>query len=95
MQRGYLLLVLGALGLGGGRRVAAYLSDAEDRLPAVVQTVGALGGVAEAGRDEGALGPAVGDAGDVPVDHLGRRVPIQLVAYVDQLLYRCYVYVVH
>ena len=71
----------------GGGVGAADLCNAEDGLPAVQAAV-ALGnaGVAEAGGDEGALGPAVVDGGEMPVDDRGGGVSVELVADVDQLL---------
>jgi hypothetical protein len=79
-------LVLG--GLGGGRG-AANLGHTEDGLPAVVQSVGAFGWESKAGRDERALGPAVRNAGNVPIDDIGCCVTIKLIADINQMLYRC------
>ena len=82
-----LLLVLVVLGDGGGTVLAANVGDAEDGLPALGgEGIAARGGEAEAGRGEGALGPAVVDAGDVPVHGVGRGVAVELVADVDEML---------
>jgi hypothetical protein len=72
------------LGSGGG---ASDLCDAEDGFPAAdVGLSFADTGVAEAGGHEGALGPAVVDGGEVPVDYGWSGVSVKLVANVDQLL---------
>jgi hypothetical protein len=76
------LLVFSGGGGGGG---TADLSDAEDGLPAA-ELLGGEGEIAEAGGDEGALGPAVVDAGDVPLDGGGGGVAVELVADVDEVL---------
>ncbi len=47
---------------------------------------GGGGGVAEAGGGEGALGPAVGDAGEMPVDLVRACIAVELVADVDEVL---------
>ncbi len=43
-----------------------------------------LGGAAEAAGDEGALGPAVGDAGEVPLNALRVGVAVELGVDVDE-----------
>lgn len=47
--------------------------------------------VAEARRRQRSLCPAVLDVGKVPVHRVGRRVPVQLVAHVNQRLGRRHV----
>ena len=76
-------------GVGGGV-AAAELGDGEDGFPAggAVGGGGVRGGVAEAGGGEGALSPAVIDAGEVPVDFVGGGVAVELVADVDEVLDR-------
>ena len=82
-----LALILLVLGRGGGGRGPADLGNGEDGFPAVEDgAVVRRAGVAEAGGGEGALGPAVGDAGEVPIDLLGAGVAIELVAHVNQVL---------
>ena len=83
------LLVLGRLRRRRGTVLPAELGHAEDGLPSLVcgGATGVLGGrVPEPGGGEGALGPAVVDAGDVPVHLLRGGVAVQLVAHVDQVL---------
>ena len=85
------LLLVHLLLSGGGSalELAPDFGDGEDGFPATDLAVGHGGrGVAEAGGDEGALGPAVADAGHVPVDDVGRGVPVELIAHVDELLDR-------
>lgn len=78
------------LGGGGGAVDAADFGDAEDGLPAL--EAGAVasprGGEAEAGGGKGAFGPAVVDAGEVPVDRVRGGVAVELVADVDEVLHR-------
>ena len=90
------LFVLAVLGRRGGAVLAANLRHAEDGLPALVGRLAALwrGGVAEPGRGEGPLGPAVVDAGEVPVHGVGGGVAVELVADVDEVLDDCGVDVV-
>jgi len=83
--------ILAQLGRGSSRSGAADLRDAEDGFPPIKQcgAVGVGGGrVAEAGGGEGALGPAVVDAGEVPLDLFGSGVAVELVADVDEMLHR-------
>ena len=83
------LLVLVRLRRRGGAVLSTELGHAEDGLPSVVRggATGVLGGrVPEPGRGEGALGPAVVDAGDVPVHLFRGGVAVELVAHVDQVL---------
>ena len=91
-----LLFVFSISGHDGGAVGAADLGDAEDGLPGFVRLgVGGRGGrVAEAGGGEGALGPAVVDAGEVPVYLVRGGVSVQLVADVDEVLDDGYVDVV-
>ena len=90
-----LLLVDGVLGGGGGAVDAADFGDAEDGLPAFEAGGVALGGgEAEAGGGEGPFGPAVVDAGEVPVDRVRGGVAVELVADVDEVLHGCDVDVV-
>ena len=84
-----LLFVLVLLGGGGGAVLAAHVGHAEDGLPALqarLRHVAFGGRVAEAGGGEGAFGPAVVDAGEVPVDGVGGGVAVELVADVDEVL---------
>ena len=75
---------------GGGRAVlAADFRHAEDGLPALVgRRVALRGGEAEAGGGEGSFGPAVVDAGEMPVDGVRSGVAVKLVADVDEVLHR-------
>lgn len=74
-------------GCGGGRRGAADVGDGEDGFPAGEDRVAVRWGwVAETGRGESALGPAVRDAGEVPVYLVGACVAVELVADVDEVL---------
>ena len=75
---------------GGGRTVqAADFRHAEDGLPAFVgRRVALRGGEAEAGGGEGSFGPAVVDAGEMPVDGVRSGVAVKLVADVDEVLHR-------
>lgn len=88
----HLLLVGLVLSGLGGRVGTTNLGDAEDGLPAVVKPVSTLSWVSKASRDEGTLGPAVRDASNVPVDNVGSRVAVELVANIDQVLHRCNVH---
>ena len=83
-----LLFVLRVGGDGRGAVLAANVGDAEDGLPALKGRDVALprGREAEAGGGEGPLGPAVVDAGEVPVHRVRGRVAVQLVADVDEVL---------
>lgn len=77
--------------LGGRRRavLAADFRHAEDGLPALeCRRVALGGGEAEAGGGEGSLGPAVVDAGEVPVHGVRGGVAVELVADVDEVLDR-------
>lgn len=83
------LLVLDRLRRRRGAVLSTELGDAEDGLPSLVcgSATGVLGGrISESGGGEGALGPAVVDAGDVPVHFFRGGVAVELVAYVDQVL---------
>lgn len=89
------LLVVAALCDRGGTGIATNLRDTENGLPAVEDdAVAGRGGIAEAGRGQGASRPSVVDAGDVPINFAGRGVAIELVAYVDEMLDGCHVHVV-
>ena len=81
-----------------GRRGAVHPADfrhAEDGLPALKgRRVSLRGGESEAGGGEGSFGPAVIDAGEMPVYGVRGRVTVKLVADVDQMLHRCDVDVV-
>ena len=83
-----LLFVLRVGGDGRGAVLAANVGDAEDGLPALKGRDVALpwGREAEAGGGEGPLGPAVVDAGEVPVHRVRGGVAVQLVADVDEVL---------
>ena len=74
---------------------AADFGHAEDGLPAFeARGVALRGGEAEAGGGEGPFGPAVVDAGEVPVYRVRGGVAVELVADVDEVLHGCYVDVV-
>ena len=83
-----LLFVLVVGGDGRGAVLAANVGDAEDGLPALKGRDVALprGREAEAGGGEGPLGPAVVDAGEVPVHRVRGGVAVQLVADIDEVL---------
>ncbi len=67
--------------------LTANVRDAEDGLPALKDGGFALGsGESEAGGGEGAFGPAVVDAGEMPVDGVWGGVAVELVADVDEVL---------
>ena len=90
-----LFLVFDSLRCSRGTILAADLRDGEDGFPAGKDLVAAVGsGVAEAGGGKGALGPAVVDAGEVPVYIFGGGVAVELVADVDEVLDGCNVDVV-
>lgn len=90
-----LLFVLRVLGDRRGAVLAANVGDAEDGLPALEgRRAGLRGREAEAGRGEGAFGPAVVDAGEVPVHRVRGDVAVELVADVDEVLDGCDVDVV-
>ena len=72
------------MGCGGG---TSDLCDAEDGLPAAdIRLSLEDAGVAEAGGDEGAFGPAVVDGSEVPVDDGWGGVSVKLISNVYQLL---------
>lgn len=90
-----LLFLLRVLGDGRGAVLTANIGHAEDGLPALEgRRVGLRGREAEAGRGEGPLGPAVVDAGEVPVHRVWCGVAVELVADVDEVLDGCDVDVV-
>lgn len=64
------------------------LREAEDGFPPARRADRVGGGIPEARGGEGALGPARVQARKVPLDELGRRVPVELVAHIDQTLDR-------
>ena len=69
---------------------AANLRYAEDGLPTLIDgRVAFRGGKSEAGGGEGSFGPAVVDAGDMPVYRVRGGVAVQLVADVDEMLDGC------
>lgn len=83
------LLVLDRLRRRRGAVLPTELGHAEDGLPSLVcgGATGVLGGqITEPGGGEGALGPAVVDAGDVPVHFFRGGVAVELVAHVDEVL---------
>ena len=82
-----LLFVLVVLGRGRGAVLAANVGDAEDGLPALVDRRVAFGRrEAKTGGGEGPFGPAVVDAGDVPVHRVRGGVAVKLVADVNEVL---------
>ena len=87
-------LVFAVFSSVGGGVLAADFSDTEDGFPAVETGFVLGGGVAETGGGEGAFGPAVVDAGEVPVYFVGGGVSVELVADVDEVLDGCDVDVV-
>lgn len=90
-----LLFVLRVLGDGRGAVLSANVGHAEDGLPALEgRRAGLRGRKAEAGGGEGAFGPAVVDAGEVPVHRVRGGVAVELVADVDEVLDGCDVDVV-
>ena len=73
----------------------ANLRDAENGLPAPEARGVALGGgKPEASGGKGSFGPAVVDAGEMPVHGVRGRVAAELVADVDEVLHGCDVDVV-
>ena len=90
-----LLFVLMVLRDGRGAVLAANVRHTEDRLPALKGGHAILwGGEAEASRGECPFGPAVVDAGEVPVHRVWGGVAVELIADVDEVLDRCDVDVV-
>lgn len=85
-----LLLVLVVL---CGRRGTVHPADfrhAEDGLPALKgRRVALRGGEAEAGGGKGSFGPAVVDAGKMPVYGVRGGVAVKLVADVNEVLHGC------
>ena len=82
-------LVLDRLCRRRGTVLSTQLGNAEDGLPSLVRrgaTIVLRGRVPEPGGGEGALGPPVVDAGEVPVHFFRGGVAVQLVAHVDQVL---------
>lgn len=85
-----LLFVLRVLGGGGGAVLSANVRHAEDGLPALEgRRASWRGREAEAGGGEGPFGPAVVDAGEVPIHRVRGGVAIELVADVDEVLDGC------
>ncbi len=82
------LFVFASLGGFSGTVEAADFGDAEDGFPALEhdRIFVDRGRVAEACGREGPFRPAVVDAGEVPVDFVGRGVAVELVAHVDEVL---------
>jgi len=74
--------VLFGFGCFGGGFMATDLGDVEDGFPAVDFFLRDCG-EAEACGGQGALCPFVVDVGKVPLDGLGGRIAIQLIAHVD------------
>ena len=90
-----LQLVIMSLRSRRGAVLAANFRHTEDGLPALIDRRIALrSGEPEAGRGEGSFGPAVVDAGDMPVYRVRGGVAVQLVADVDEVLDGCDVHVV-
>ena len=85
-----LLFILVILCSRRGAVLAADLRYAEHGLPTLIDGRGALrGGKSEAGGSEGSFGPAIVDAGDMPVHRVRGGVAVQLVADVDEVLDGC------
>ena len=83
------LFVLAILRGSRGAVLAADFRHAEDGLPALeAGHVVSRGGETEAGGREGSLGPAVVDAGKVPIYGVRGGVAVKLVADVDEMLDR-------
>lgn len=82
------------LGGRGGAGGPADLGHAEDGFPAVVFLARWRRGVSEPGGRQGPFRPAVGDACKVPLHRLGRRVAVELVADVDEVLHAGHVDIV-
>ena len=70
-----------------GAVLPANVRHAEYRLPALKGWYAVLrGGEAETGGDEGPFGPAVVDAGEMPVHRVWGGVAVELVADVNEML---------
>ena len=83
------LFVLAVLRGGRGAVLAADLRDAKDGLPSLeAGHVASRGWETEAGGREGSFGPAVVDAGKVPIYGVRGGVAVKLVADVDEILDR-------
>ena len=90
-----LLFVLAVLCGRRGAVLSANVRHAEHGLPALKGRLAVLGGgEAETGRGEGPFGPAVVDAGEVPVHGVWGGVAVELVADVNEVLDGCDVNVV-
>lgn len=89
-----LLRILAVFGCCSGAVLTANLSDAENRFPASETLLALRCWVAESGGCKGAFGPAVVDAGEMPIYFVGGRVAVELVADVEEVLDGCYVDVV-
>ncbi len=84
----YMPILSGFSSSGCGLRASDF-SNGENGFPAVDAARVGLGGVvAEACGGEGALGPAVVDVAEVPVDCVWGGVFVELVADVDEVLDR-------
>ena len=78
-----------------GAMLSANVRHAEHGLPALIGRLALWrGGVAETGRGEGPFGPAVVDAGEVPVHGVRGGVAVELVADIDEVLDDCDINVV-
>ena len=88
------LLVLGSFCCGGGGALAAEFRDGKDGLPALEAFLALRGRVTEAGAGERAFGPAIVDAGQMPVYFVWSGVAVELVANINKVLDGGYVDVV-
>lgn len=85
-----LLFVLMVFRSGRRTILSADFSHAENRLPALKgHRVTLSRGKAEAGGGEGSFGPAVVDAGEMPVYGVRDSIAVELIADVDEVLDAC------
>ena len=86
--------VFAVFGYGGGAVRSANFGNAKDGFPALETGLAFGSWVAKTGGREGALCPAIVDAGKVPVYFVRGGVAVELVADIDEVLDRGYVDIV-
>lgn len=80
---------------GGGAVAPTNFGHAENGLPSPRNFAPRARGIPKSPHGQGAFGPSVVDAGEVPVHFIRRGVFVQLIADVDQDLHRRDIDVVH
>ena len=81
-------------GCSGGAILTADLSHAENGFPASETQLALRCWVPKSGGCKRAFGPAVVDAGKMPIYFVGGRIAVELVADVEEVLDGCYVDVI-